>query len=171
VNRDLWIGLEAPLMGVNADEDLVQYARDRVAVKAQVPFQLYLFLIKVGPDNAPRMIWPEGPPELVAGDVRMPAEGWVELAVPQVDESLVVIAVLEGELMGVQSVLDRAGRAAARMRPARVVPGQRSFVPGEGSHSRTFVIDGSDALRVDVWAEDETLVWIDIEHAPPFVLP
>jgi len=158
----MWLSLEAPVLEVD-DDDVIHYAQDRVAVLAQVPFPLHLFLLKVDPSGAPQLLYPEEKSELTSGDERLPAEGWVELAVPQVDESLVVIAVLEGEYMGVDDIIDRAVRMSKRRRSEDYTP-ESPFVAAEGSYTRTLKVDGIDAMRVDVWAEDETHVWIEIEH-------
>jgi hypothetical protein len=34
----------------------------------------------------------------------------------------------------------------------------------EGSYTKTLKVDGVDAMRVDVGAEDETHVWLNIER-------
>jgi hypothetical protein len=149
--RHMWVALEAPVTHVD-DDDIAHYATDRVAVVTQVPFPLYLYLLKIDAEGTIEIVYPAGPPELVSGPVRMPAEGWVERAAPPGRESLVVVTVLEGETYDKQFVREMAGRAA------------------EGPYTQSLTVHGEDALRADVWAEDETLIWIEIDPKSQFAL-
>lgn len=172
---DLWFGLvthSASGPQQNAfDEPL--HTGDRVAMIVHVPEPMHLYVVNAPDGEDPRLIHEST--RASHGTVRIPAEGWFELAPPAGHEILALVATREPvDLDGAGGywLMEEVANASTRddltriqsARPPDFTDGGHASigVRGEGLKLRS-----NGSVSLDPRGHDDVVLLVDLDHRPP----
>lgn len=172
--EDLWFGLvthSAAGPQQNAfDEPL--HTGDRMALIVHLPTPMHLYLVNAPDDQEPRLIYESS--EAAHGTLRIPSEGWFELAPPAGHELLALVATrdqvdLDGA--GGYWLMEEVANASTRDDLTRI---QSARPPGftDGGHASLGVrgeglkLRGNGSVSLDPRGEDAVMLIVDIDHRP-----
>jgi len=171
---DLWFGLVTHTAAGPQQNAFDQplYTGDRIALIVHAPDPMYLYVLNAPDGEDPRLI--HEPTAATHGTVRIPEQGWFELAPPAGHELLALVATrdpidLDGaggywlieEVANATTKSDLTHIQSAKP-PDFTEDGYASIgVRGEGLKLR-----GNGSVSLDPRGHDEVVVLVDIDHRP-----
>ena len=146
----LWLALSAPLPDELDEGDFVPFTSEG-AVIAEIPSPIHVYLARVSASGDVELLWPPKEPRLVGrGPLRIPEQGWLSLVDFAPDDWLAFVTIHEGETIDFDFVTAMVARG-------------RAYGAAEGTYLHSLERSGA-AIRADVWAEDETLILMDLNR-------
>ena len=172
---DVWFGLvthsaEGPQQNA-FDQPL--HTGDRVALIVHLPEPMHLYVVNAPDGEDPRLV--QQSPQALHGTVRLPEQGWFELAPPAGHELLALVATREPvDLDGAGGywLMEEVANASTRddltliqsaQPPEFTRDGHASIgVRGEGLKLRA-----SGSVSLDPRGHDHVVLLVDLDHRPP----
>jgi hypothetical protein len=172
--KELWFGLvthsEAGPQQNAFDEPL--HTGDRIALVVHAPEPMYLYLVNAPDDQDPRLI--HEPSEATHGTVRIPTQGWFELAPPAGHELLALVATREPvqlEGAGGYWLMEEVAHASTRDDLTQIQSARPPGFIDEGAASiglrgEALSLQSNGSVSLDPRGRDSLVLLVDIDHRP-----